>query len=163
MKLSAKILLSAAMVLTASAMFAAPSKKANPPKPAIKQSEQYRIINDYKEAQRISERTKKPIMIIFSGSDWCGWCVKLDNEVFSKKEFQNWAKDHLVVYLADFPHRKKIPAAQKVQNDELARKYRVRGFPTVLIVNAKGDVIAQTGYREGGPVKYVQHLKQYVR
>ena len=162
MKLSTKILLSAAVVLTASAMFAAPQKK-NPPPPVQKRSEPYRIINDYNEAQRIAERTRKPIMIIFSGSDWCGWCVKLDNEVFSRKEFQNWAKDHLVVYLADFPRSKRIPAAQKVQNDELARKYRVRGFPTVLIVNAKGDVIAQTGYRPGGPVKYVQHLKQYVR
>ena len=123
MKLSTKILLSAALVLTASAMFAAPQKKNLPP-PMQKRSEPYRIINDYKEAQRISERTRKPIMIIFSGSDWCGWCVKLDNEVFSKKEFQNWAKDHMVVYLADFPRSKRIPAAQKAQNDELARKYR---------------------------------------
>ena len=161
MKLSAKILLSAAVVLTASAMFAAPAKKHTPSR--AQRSEPYRIVNDYKEAQRISERTRKPIMIIFSGSDWCGWCVKLDNEVFSKKEFQNWAKDHLVVYLADFPRSKKIPPAQKAQNDQLARKYRIQGFPTVLLVNAKGDVIARTGYRRGGPAKYVQHLKQYVR
>jgi protein disulfide-isomerase len=162
MKRSVKILLSAAMVLTATAMFAAPHSKAKPA-PRADRGEPYRIVNDYREAQRISARTRKPIMIIFSGSDWCDWCVKLDNEVFSRREFQNWAKDHLVVYLADFPRRKRIAPAQKEQNDMLARKYRVNGFPTVLIVNAKGDVIARTGYRKGGPAKYVQHLKQFVR
>lgn len=165
MKLSTKILLSAVAMLTASTIIAAPPGR-NPPPPPSKQhhhGQPYRIINDYREAQNISARTRKPIMIIFSGSDWCGWCVKLDKEVFSRREFQNWAKDHVVVYLADFPRRKRIAPAQKRQNDELSKRYGVRGFPTVLIVDAKGKVITRTGYRPGGPVKYVQHLKRFVR
>ena len=120
-------------------------------------------MTDLEAAKAKARAENKAVLVDFTGSDWCGWCVKLDNEVFSKREFQNWAKDHLVVYLADFPRRKRIAPAQKEQNNMLARKYRVNGFPTVLIVNAKGDVIARTGYRKGGPAKYVQHLKQFVR
>lgn len=122
----------------------------------------YRIMTDYEEAEKISKETKKPILLIFSGSDWCGWCVRLDEEVFSTKEFQRWAKDKMVVYVADFPRRKKLPGNQKAQNDKLMAKYRVRGFPTVFVISPEGEKIGETGYRKGGPKPYIKHLEQII-
>jgi len=101
-----------------------------------------------------------PILVNVAGSDWCGWCIKLDSEVFSKREFKEYAKENLVLVLADFPSRKKQSDAIKQQNKTLAGKYGVQGFPTVLLLDANGKVLARTGYREGGAEKYVAHLKK---
>jgi thioredoxin-related protein len=117
-------------------------------------------LTDYDKALALSAKTGKPILVDFSGSDWCMWCVKLDEEVFSKKEFKKFAKKNLILLLLDFPRRKWLPKKIKRQNNELLRKYGVQGFPTVLILNSKGEVIARTGYRDGGPRAYIKHLKE---
>jgi thioredoxin-related protein len=117
-------------------------------------------LTDYDKALALSAKTGKPILVDFSGSDWCMWCVKLDEEVFSKKEFKQFAKKNFILLLLDFPRRKQLPEKLKRQNSELYRKYRVPGFPTVLILNSKGEVIARTGYRDGGPRAYIKHLKE---
>lgn len=111
------------------------------------------------EAMKLSEKTGKPILADFSGSDWCGWCIKLDDEVFSKKEFKDFAKDNLILLLVDFPSRKKISRVQLSHNKKLAKKYKIRGYPTVLLLDSKGKVIFKTGYRRGGAKKYVAMLK----
>ena len=114
---------------------------------------------DFEAVQKIANEKELPILADFSGSDWCGWCVKLDKEVFSQDAFKAYAKDNVVLFLADFPH--KTPQADdiKKQNKALSQKYGIRGFPTVLLLNADGTVISQTGYQRGGPEKYVEHLK----
>lgn len=111
------------------------------------------------EAMKLSEKTGKPILADFSGSDWCGWCIKLDDEVFSKKEFKDFAKDNLILLLVDFPSRKPISKAQRLHNKKLAKKYKIRGYPTVLLLDSKGKIIFRTGYQRGGAAKYVAHLK----
>ncbi|MEI6786878.1 MAG: thioredoxin family protein [bacterium] len=103
-----------------------------------------------------------PILVDFSGSDWCGWCIKLDKEVFSKEEFKAYAKTDLVLLLVDFPRKSKLPEDVKKQNDLLAEKFDVQGFPTVLLLNGQGKELARTGYMPGGAEAYVKHVKSLV-
>ena len=103
---------------------------------------------------------KMPILADFSGSDWCGWCIKLKKEVFSQKEFKDFAKENLVLFMADFPRKSKQDEKTMKQNKELMTKYAVRGLPTVLLVDAEGKVLARTGYKPGGAVSYIEHLKK---
>ena len=117
-------------------------------------------VTDFEAAKKEAAERNVPILADFSGSDWCGWCMKLDGEVFSREEFRKYAKDNLVLFLADFPQGKAQSDELKKQNQELAAKYGVRGFPTVLLLNAKGEVLARTGYRRGGAEAYVKHLKE---
>ena len=95
----------------------------------------------------------------FSGSDWCGWCIKLHKEVLSQKAFLDYAKDNLVLVLIDFPRRKAQSPEEKRQNAALARQFNVRGYPTVLLISPEGKILAKTGYRRGGARAYVQYLK----
>ncbi len=114
---------------------------------------------------KAAERAKtegKYILVDFSGSDWCGWCVKLDEEVFSKKVFKDYAKDNLVLSIVDFPRRKELPATDKARNEALAKKHGIRGFPTVLILSPEGEVIGKTGYKPGGPETYVKHVQEFI-
>lgn len=116
-------------------------------------------LTDFAAAQKLAAEKKLPILVDFSGSDWCGWCIRLDREVFSEKAFKDFAKDNLVLFLADFPRSKPQSDALKKQNEMLSNKYGIQGFPTVLLLDANGRVLHQTGYRPGGAVKYIQHLK----
>jgi thioredoxin-related protein len=120
-------------------------------------------LDDFEQAKQEAKDKGRPILVDFSGSDWCGWCIKLDKEVFSTKTFTEYADKNLVLFLADFPRGKEQSPEVVKQNRELARKYGVRGFPTVLLLNAKGDVIAQTGYQEGGAEAYVEHIKTLLK
>jgi len=119
-------------------------------------------LTDFEAAKKAAAEKKLPILVDFSGSDWCGWCMKLDKEVFSQKEFKDYAKDNLVLFLADFPRKAKIDEKTAKQNNDLMQKHKVRGFPTVLLMDAEGKVLAQTGYMEGGAAAYVAHLKKLI-
>ena len=116
--------------------------------------------DNFEAAKTLAAKDKKPILLDFTGSDWCGWCIKLDKEVFSKKEFKDYAKDGLVLMTVDFPHEKYQSKKLKEQNEALGKKYGVDGYPTVVLVDAEGKVLGKTGYQEGGPAKYVEHLKE---
>lgn len=120
-------------------------------------------LTDFEAAQKLAAEKNLPILADFAGSDWCGWCIKLDNEVFSKDAFKEYAKDNVVLFLADFPSRKPQPEEVKKQNEALKNKYGIRGFPTVLLLNADGTVINQTGYQRGGPEAYVEHIKELLK
>jgi thioredoxin-related protein len=120
-------------------------------------------MTDFEKAKAKAKADNKHILIDFSGSDWCGWCIKLDKEVFSKKAFKDYAKDNLVLMLADFPRDKsKLSAEVQKQNDELAKQFSVRGFPTVFILSPDGETVAKTGYQDGGPEAYVEHIKNLI-
>ncbi len=120
-------------------------------------------LTDFNKAKKEAAEKKLPILADFSGSDWCGWCIKLDKEVFSQAEFKAFAKDQVVLFLADYPRAKEQSAEVKSQNEQLSKEYAVQGFPTVLILDAEGKVIARTGYRKGGAGAYVQHLKDLLK
>lgn len=124
--------------------------------------EDERWITDFKEVKTIASESGRPILANFAGSDWCYWCKKLDREVLSKPEFNSFAKEKLVLFLADFPRRKSQPETLKSQNEGLLRTYRVPGFPTVLLLDAEGNVLARTGYQSGGPKAYVKHLETLI-
>lgn len=101
----------------------------------------------------------KAVLVNFTGSDWCQWCIKLSDEVFSKSEFEDYAEDNLILVRLDFPRNIEQSAETKAYNNQLAQRYGVQGFPTVLLFNSQGQMVLQTGYLPGGPVSYVEHLK----
>lgn len=117
---------------------------------------------DYDEAITQAKDRNLPILINFSGSDWCGWCIKLMNEVFSKPEFMSYAKDNFVLLNLDFPRKTQLPPAQAKTNEGLAQKFGIEGFPTVILLDSSGTKIGQTGYQAGGPDKYIRHLQELI-
>ena len=117
--------------------------------------------SDYAGSMKLATESKKDMLIDFTGSDWCGWCIKLNDEVFKHDEFKTGVKDNFVLVELDFPKDKdKLSAEVKTQNDELNEKYGVQGFPTILLTDAKGRPYASTGYQPGGPEAYVTHLNE---
>ena len=123
--------------------------------------------DDFEAAQKQAEREDKLLLVDFSGSDWCGWCKKLDSEVFAKPEFLNGVKKDFVLVMIDSPRDKSLLSEKAAkQNPELQRKYRISGYPTVLIMDAAGEVLDKTGYRDGGAkayVKYLMDVKKHAR
>ena len=101
----------------------------------------------------------------FSGSDWCGWCRKMDAEVFTKDRFVREASKKFVLVSVDSPRDKSILSAlARKQNSALAEKYEVRGYPTVVIVDPDGkEVKRHSGYRAGGPNGYLKYLRELTR
>ena len=116
-------------------------------------------MTDFAAASAKAKTENKPMLVDFTGSDWCGWCIKLDKEVFEKASFKKYAAENLILVSLDFPKKKKISDKLKAQNEALSKKYGVRGFPTILLLKADGSVIGKTGYQKGGPDAYVEHLK----
>lgn len=112
-------------------------------------------------AKKSASESKKDLLIDFTGSDWCGWCIKLNDEVFKHDAFKTGVKDSFVLVEIDFPREKgKLPEDVRKRNTELGDKYAVQGYPTILLCDAEGKPYAATGYEEGGPEKYVSHLNE---
>ena len=118
---------------------------------------------DFEKAKALSQKEGRIILLNFSGSDWCGWCKRLEKEVFSKAEFSSFADKELVLVKVDFPRFKEMDQAQTRANRGLADKYGVSGFPTILLVDANEKVLMRTGYMPGGPKAYVDHLKNQLK
>ena len=120
-------------------------------------------LTNLKKSQEIAKEKELPIFVDFTGSDWCGWCFKLRDEIFSQEEFIQYAKENIVLLKLDFPRKIKQSKETKAYNENLARKYGIRGFPTILLLNSVGKVIAQTGYQYGGAAKYIDHLQELLK
>ena len=117
--------------------------------------------SDFAAAKKQAAESKKDLLIDFTGSDWCGWCIKLNDEVFKHEPFKEGVKDSFVLVELDFPNDKsKLSEETIAQNQELGEKYAVRGYPTILLCDAEGRPYASTGYQAGGPEKYVAHLNE---
>lgn len=114
--------------------------------------------DDHGKALAKAKAEKKLVVMDFTGSDWCGWCIKLDKEVFSKKEFKDYAKDNLVLLEVDFPQGKNQSKKLKEQNSKLKEEYGIRGFPTIIVLNSEGQKVGQLGYQEGGPKPFIEKL-----
>ena len=117
-------------------------------------------LTDLEEAKKIASKEDKSILIDFTGSDWCHWCVKLKKEVFSLDEFTAEAGKQFVLVELDFPRKSDQPEETKKKNKALAKKYEVRGFPTILLTDAEGKPFGRTGYREGGVDPFLKHLRK---
>lgn len=118
---------------------------------------------DFEHAKKRAKEEKKPMLLDFTGSDWCGWCVRLKKEVLATPEFEKYAKENLVLVEVDFPRNTPLPKEEKEQNDKLSQAYQINGFPTIVLLNSRGREVARTGYQEGGPEKYIEHLKTLLK
>jgi len=92
---------------------------------------------DLAKVQQLSNKTNKPIFAFFTGSDWCGWCHKLQRDVFAKPEFIKWANEKVVLLELDFPRRKTLPNELARQNMELQRTFGIQGYPTIWLFYLK--------------------------
>ena len=120
-------------------------------------------LENYNEAVKKATKEGKYIFMDFSGSDWCGYCIRLENEVLKKKAFKDYAKKRLVLMMVDFPNRKKQSAELKAQNRKLAKRFEIQGFPTVIILTPDGkEFVGRTGYQTGGAKKYVKDLDNII-
>lgn len=115
---------------------------------------------DLPKAQAQARMEKKLVMLDFTGSDWCIWCIRLHKEVFSKPAFVEYARKNLVAVEVDFPAKKKLDPARKKANEELKKKYEIRGFPTIVVLDGEGNKVGELGYVEGGPKAFIAELEK---
>jgi len=115
-------------------------------------------VTDLPSAQATAKAENKIVLIDFTGSDWCGWCIRLRNEVFSKPEFDAYASQNIVLVEADFPRRKEQSAELKQANAALQRRFHIEGYPTIIVLNSDGQQIGTMGYQPGGPQAFIAEL-----
>lgn len=120
-------------------------------------------LENFAAAKAAAKATGRPILADFAGSDWCPLCIKLTRDVFTQPAFQAYASTNLVLFLADFPESKEQAPQIAEQNMALKHQYHVVGCPTVLLLDADGAVLAQTGYLPGGAEAYVIHLQDLLK
>jgi len=118
-------------------------------------------LDNFDRARAIANQKKLAMLLNFTGSDWCQFCAKLKTEVFDTREFKDYAKKNLVLVNVDFPKKKVLPADTKLRNEALSRKYNVKGFPTIIILDQSGEQMGRLGYMEGGPLVFLKQLKQF--
>jgi len=119
---------------------------------------------DMNKASELAIEQDKPVLMFFTGSDWCGWCIRLQNQVLKTDAFKTWASENVVLVELDFPRRKKIEKSLQVQNAYMQQLLKVRGYPTVVFVKpqkvAEGKMslnnLGATGYVQGGPEKWLE-------
>jgi thioredoxin-related protein len=120
--------------------------------------------SSFEAARKRAQAEGKPLLVNFTGSDWCVFCKLLKKAVFDTGAFQKGAPRHFVLVEVDFPRAKKLPAGLKEQNEALAKKYGIRAFPTVLVLGADGQYMARTGYRKALTAEdYVAQLVGFVK
>ena len=116
----------------------------------LKVSESYSTSTEwfesYEDAHRESLRTGKPMLAVFSGSDWCGPCIQLKTKVFESPGFMSWAAENVVLLELDFPKKSPQSPELQTQNQRLAEKYNITGYPTVLYLDADGEVLGKQGH-----------------
>lgn len=118
---------------------------------------------DFKKALSDAAQSHRNILLDFTGSDWCHFCIKLDAEVLNTPEFKTFAESKFVCVKLDFPRQQQQNADLKKQNSELAKKFAVRGYPTIIILSPEGELIGrQTGYMGNGKEEYIEHLKTMI-
>jgi protein disulfide-isomerase len=127
---------------------------------AVSAQVQFSWLTDYKEAQQQAKMNNKLLLLDFTGSDWCGWCIKLRREVFSKPEFERYATKNLILMEVDFPRGKEQTGSVRLQNERLAQLYGVEGFPTIIVLNPEGKKVGELGYIEGGPSAFIAELEK---
>ncbi len=127
------------------------------------QAQELKWYTDVKEAVAVSNKESKPLFLFFTGSDWCGWCIRLQKEVFLTPDFKKWAKEKVVLVELDYPRAVPQSLEIKKQNSELQEAFGVQGYPTVFFANATntdGRVnfqgLGRTGYVAGGPTAWLE-------
>ena len=119
-------------------------------------------LTDLPKAQAQAKTDNKIVLLDFTGSDWCGWCMKFKKEVFDTPEFQAYAATNVVLVEVDFPNKKAQSDDLKKANAELKKQYKITGFPTLVVLDKDGKKIGeQVGYSEGGPKAFIAKLEGF--
>ena len=137
-----------------------PEKKPEASPAALVASAKPGWLTSLDQAQKEAQAKNRLLLMDFTGSDWCGWCIMLDKEVFSKPEFKEYASKNLVLLELDFPRMKKMPPEVIAQNEKLAVKYGIQGFPTVVVFDSSGKPLGALGYQAGGPQAFIAELEK---
>ena len=117
---------------------------------------------DYAKALAQAKTDNKAVLLDFTGSDWCGWCMKMKKESLDTPQFTSYAQKNLVLVTVDFPHSVPLPPDVKQQNEKLGAKYQANGFPTFVLVDKTGRELGrQSGYLAGGPTAFLAKLNTF--
>ena len=117
---------------------------------------------DYEAALKKAGETHRLVLLDFTGSDWCGWCMKLDREILATPEFKRFADEHLVLVKIDFPMHRPQPEDERARNAELAARFQVQGYPTLVLLNAGAKPCGTLGYMRGGPGAFIDQLNSLI-
>ncbi len=120
-------------------------------------------MTNFKQAADKAKRENKPMLLFFTGSDWCGWCKKIESEIFADPEFSRAVGNQFVFVELDYPMNKAQPADIAQQNADLKQHFGITGFPTIVLLDANQNFIAETGYRAGGGKQFANYLMQLVQ
>jgi len=122
-------------------------------------------VESFDQAVAESESSGKPIMFVFSGSDWCSYCQRLEHEVFRTPEFESWSGSNVIKVMVDFPRYHNLSGEIATQNENLKEHFagQLKGYPTILMVQADGTVIGRSGYVAGGPIPWIAKTDSILR
>lgn len=137
---------------------------------AVVQAQELKWHTNVTEAIKISDKQNKPLLLFFTGSDWCGWCIRLQKEVLTTPEFTAWANKNVVLVELDYPRKKAQQAEIKQQNAELQQVFGIQGFPTIYFAkatkNKQGKTnfssLGSTGYVAGGPKNWISTADSFL-
>ena len=122
------------------------------------------FIDDFDAAMTNAAKSGRVVVAVFSGSDWCIWCQRLEKEILSDEAFIKDATNRYELVFLDFPQDKTlVREGLAKRNQELAEYYHIQGYPTVILLDSKGEVLHTTGYRKGGGAKYVKYLDKEIK
>jgi thioredoxin-related protein len=120
--------------------------------------------SDFKAALAQAHAEHKPVLLHFTGSDWCPACQELDRAVISTTAFRDYAAKNLVFVEVDMPHEKFQPAAVVKQNNDLCQEFEIQGFPTVILLNSTGKNLGElVGYSGESPKAYIAELEKFMK
>lgn len=122
------------------------------------QANQIHWMSNYNQALQASKDTSKPIFLLFTGTDWCVWCQKLEGEVLESQEFMQALGDRFIFVKLDYPRNNHQDPAIIQQNERLKGKYQIRGYPTMLIIDGNERIIASPSYVSGGGGRFAADL-----
>ncbi|HEY4831963.1 MAG TPA: thioredoxin family protein, partial [Waddliaceae bacterium] len=120
-------------------------------------------LTDYEKAVKLGKETSKPLFLFFTGSDWCSWCNKLEKEVLEAQDFVQTMSDKLIFVKLDYPMQTQLDLETTTQNELLQKKFSIRSFPTIIILDTDQQPIGIAGYRSGGGKQYAQHVLKMVK
>jgi thioredoxin-related protein len=116
---------------------------------------------NFEEAKKQSDEQNKLILLVFSGSDWCAPCIKLEKNIWQSEVFKNEADSNWILVKADFPRKKanELSKEQKLHNAKLAEKYNKEGsFPLVILLDKNGKILGKMGFKNMGPEEYIKTI-----
>lgn len=147
----------ALLVMGFAPLYAAPTDQAAP---TTAKATTIRWYTNYQEAAAAAKKDSKPMLLFFTGSDWCGWCKKMEKEIFESPDFIKDSGNAFIFVDLDYPMNKKLSPELTQQNTALKKQYGVTGYPTIVILDSKGNFMSESGYRPGGGKAYSAYLKQ---